>query len=67
MKYNQFFKYCKDFYSINGGIYPIAKDEMINRAVILRMQSKHYEGDSIDREKTRLIIESLITIEESTQ
>ena len=67
MKYKQFFEYCKDFYSFDGGIYPIATNEMINRAVILRMKSKHYEGDSIDRENTRLIIESLKTIEEVSQ
>lgn len=66
MKYNQFFEYCKDFYSFDGGIYPIATNEIINKAVILRMRSKHYQGDSIDRENTRLIIESLMANEEST-
>ena len=55
-----FFEYCKSFYSIKKGIYPIATDREIERAIKLRMKDKSlpFEGDSVDRERVREIIES---------
>lgn len=55
----QFFDYCKSFYSLRNGIYPIATDKEIERAIKKRMLDKSipFEGDSVDREKVREILE----------
>jgi len=55
-----FLEYCKSFYSLKKGIYPIATDREIERAIKLRMKDKSlpFEGDSVDRERVREIIES---------
>jgi hypothetical protein len=54
-----FFEYCKSFYSLEKGIYPIATDREIEQAIKLRMKDKSlpFEGDSVDRERVREIIE----------
>jgi hypothetical protein len=62
-----FYLYCKDFYSIENGIYPIANDELIEKAIRLRYKSKHYQGDTIDREWVRKAIESMQALKECQQ
>jgi len=54
-----FLEYCKSFYSLKKGIYPIATDREIEQAIKLRMKDKTlpFEGDSVDRERVREIIE----------
>jgi len=63
----KFFIYCQEFYSINNGIYPIANDDLIEKAVRIRYKSKHYQGDTIDREWVRKTIESMQSIKECQQ
>jgi len=56
---SQFLDYCKSFYSLRNGIYPIATDKEIERAIKIRLKDKSlpFEGDSVDREKVREILE----------
>jgi hypothetical protein len=58
----QFFEYCKSFYSLRNGIYPIATDKEIQRAIKMRLKNKTtpFEGDSVDRELVREILEKEI-------
>jgi hypothetical protein len=63
----QFFIYCKQFYSLDGGIYPIANEEHIRRACRTIYKLKNFHGDSVDREKVRALIEAYQLIEECFQ
>ena len=62
-----FFNYCHDFYSIHGGIYPIATYSHISRAVNAIAKLPNFHGDSVDREKVRVLIEAYQLIEECFQ
>lgn len=59
MHNERFIEYCKSFYSIKKGLYPIASDREIERAIKERMLDKSlpFEGDSVDRERVREILE----------
>ncbi len=54
----QFFTYCKSFYSLDGGIYPIANEKLIRRACHTIYKLKNFHGDTVDREKVRALIEA---------
>ena len=60
----QFFTYCKSFYSIDGGIYPIATEKQIRHACRAIYKLKNFHGDSVDRERVRALIEAHQLIEE---
>ena len=62
----QFFTYCKSFYSLDGGIYPIASEKHLRRACHTIYKLKNFHGDTVDREKVRALIEAYQLLEEFT-
>jgi hypothetical protein len=55
-----FIYYCNDFYNIKTGVYPIATDIEITRAIGEYLTEPHtipIEFDSIDRENVRKILQ----------
>jgi len=60
----QFFTYCKSFYSIDGGIYPIATELQIRKASKAIYKLRGFHGDTVDRERVRVLIESTQSMEE---
>lgn len=59
---NEFYKYCLDFYNNRDGLYKLgASDNAIYWACIecayYGIKNNSFDGDSLDREKVRAIIE----------
>lgn len=56
-KKNEFYQYVRSFYG-QGEIYDLGvSDFVIKRACDVVRHSPHFEGDTLDREKVRAIIE----------
>jgi len=56
----KFTEYCNAFYNIDYGLYPIASNEQIDKAIFIYMtepRTLKIDFDSIDRENVRAIIE----------
>lgn len=56
---SEFKKYLSSFYSVNGGIYPIATLEELEEALNIFLMTTNIEKiefDSVDREKVRTIL-----------
>ena len=59
----KFKDYCDSFYNINYGLYKIATNEQIDRAIYIFITEPKFmsiDFDSIDREKVRTILENNI-------
>ena len=55
-----FTEYCNEFYNIDFGLYPIATNEQIDKAIFIYItepKTLRIDFDTIDRENVRAIIE----------
>ena len=55
-----FTEYCNAFYNIDFGLYPIATNEQIDKAIFIYItepKTLRIDFDTIDRENVRAIIE----------